>query len=103
MLDVKDNDPNFRNPLHLFHKSVVIGSSKSSDMALVQSFLSRYGDESEKNEVQQAFHRCMYRVRDIGEITILFCKSNFVYTPMECLLHFMFFGFIAVPRKKGLY
>jgi len=74
VLDVKDNDPNFRNPLYLFHKSVVIGSSSSSDMALVQSFLSRYGDESEKNEVQQAFHRCMYRVRDIGEITIFICQ-----------------------------
>ena len=74
VLNVKDNDPNFRNPLHLFHKSVVQGSSSSSDMAIVQSFLSKYGDVSEKNEVQQAFHRCMYRVRDIGEITILICQ-----------------------------
>ena len=33
VLDVKENDSNFRNPVHLFHKSLVIGSSSSSDIA----------------------------------------------------------------------
>ena len=35
VLDVKENDSNFRNPVHLFHKSVIIGSSSSSDIARI--------------------------------------------------------------------
>ena len=67
VLDVKENDPNFRKPVNLFHKRVVIGSSSSSDIALVQSYLSRYGDESEKrtNTFQEGCHTTPYTTQNL--------------------------------------
>ena len=72
VLCVKEKDPNFRNPMHLFHKSVVIGSSFSSDILKVKQYFLKYGEDDEKREVQEAFHRCMYRVRDAGKLKLLF-------------------------------
>ena len=69
---MKESDPNFRNPMHLYNKSVVIGSTSCSDVSKVKYYLSKYSDDNEKREVQQAFHRCMYRVRDAGKLTLLF-------------------------------
>ena len=58
--------------MHLFHKSVVIDSTSSSNISKVESYLSKYGDENEKQEVQQAFHRCLYRVHNGGNVTSSF-------------------------------
>jgi len=91
VLNVSEDNANFRKPHYLFSKSVTLGLSLESDEGKIYSFFDRFGSIEEREEVVDAFRRFKYRITNMGMF-----KTYITFLYFLFLMCFLFLFYVMI-------